>query len=273
MPEAPEMQVVAEFLDSNLPGSAILDARVLKPSVVRSLCGSLDEDLTGRKFESVQRAGKFLLIALSGERHVVINPKLTGGLQHCPSKARVQKRTCVRLKLDSGADLRYTDDRQMGQFYYVGSDQIDQVPGLSEQGPDVLDEFSFDEFTERLKGFHGEIKGILARGRVISGIGNAYADEILFDAMVYPFKRRKALSEVELRRIYNSSRLVIEESVHQVRERMGERIDHKIRDFLKVHNKGGKPCPRCGNKITELRANQRITSYCRRCQPGMLLKN
>ena len=273
MPESPELQVVAEFLDSHLPGRTILKAAVLKPSVVRSLCGSMEDDLTGRAFESVRRKGKFLLIALSGERHIVINPKLTGGLQHCPSKTRVQKRTCVRLKLDGEVDLRYTDDRQMGQFYYVGSGQVGDVPGLADQGPDALDEFSFEEFTENLRRFHGEIKGVLTRGRVISGIGNAYADEILFDAMVYPFKRRKALSEEELRRIYESSRSVIEESAEQVRERMGERLDHKIRDFLKVHNRGGEPCPRCGSKITELRANQRITSYCRRCQPGMLLKN
>ena len=273
MPEAPEMQVVAEFLDSNLPGNTILDARALKPSVVRSLCGILDEDLIGRTFESVRREGKFLLMGLSGGRQIVINPKLTGGLQHCPSKTRVQKRTCVRVKLEGGVDLRYTDDRQMGQFYYVQNGQVDDVPGFAEQGPDVLDDFSFDEFTERLKGFHGEIKGVLTRGRVISGIGNAYADEILFDAKVYPFKRRKALSNDELRRIYQSSRSVIENSIGQVRERMGDRIDHKVRDFLLVHNRGGEPCPLCGKKITELRANQRITSYCRSCQPGMLLKN
>ena len=273
MPEAPEMQVVAEFLDSHLPGKAVLDAKVLKPSVVRSLCGNLDEDLTDRRFESVRREGKFLLMSLSGERHIVVNPKLTGGLQHVPSKTRVQKRTCVRMKLEGGIDLRYTDDRQMGQFYYVQNGQVEEVPGLAEQGPDVLDDFGFDEFTDRLKGFHGEIKGILTRGRVISGIGNAYADEILFDAMVYPFKRRKALSNDELRRIYRSSRSVIENSIEQVRERMGDRIDHKVRDFLLVHNRGGEPCPRCGKKITELRANQRITSYCRSCQPGMLLKN
>ncbi len=273
MPEAPEMQVVAELLEASLPGSVILEAGALKPSVIRSLCGSLEEDLAGRTFESVRRRGKFLLISLSGERHIVINPKLTGGLQLCPTKARVQKRTCVRLKLDGGVDLRYTDDRQMGQFYYVGSRHTEDVPGLAEQGPDVLDEFSFEEFARNLKRFHGEIKGVLTRGQVISGIGNAYADEILFDAMVYPFKRRKALSEDELRRIYQSSRQVIAESVQEVRERMGERIDHKTRNFLKVHNRGGESCPRCGSRITELRANQRITSYCRRCQPGMLLKN
>ena len=264
---------MAEFLDSQLPGRTIREAAVLKPSVVRSLCGGLDEDMAGRAFESARRRGKFLLIALSGERHIVINPKLTGGLQHCPSKTRVQKRTCVRMKLDGGVDLRYTDNRQMGSSTMSRMTGWKKSPDSAEQGPDVLDDFSFDEFTQNLKRFHGEIKGVLTRGRVISGIGNAYADEILFDAMVYPFKRRKSLSEDELRRVYESSRRVIEESVEKVRERMGERTDHKVRDFLKVHNRGGQPCPCCGKKITELRANQRITSYCRSCQPGMLLKN
>ena len=272
MPEAPEMQVVAEFLRERLPGREIANANVLKP-IVRSLAGDMGEDAEGRRFESVERVGKFMLLRLSGGRSIVINPKLTGALQYCASKTRVQKRTCVRFRLDGDVDLRYTDDRQMGQFYYVGKDQVEQVPGISEQGPDVLDELGFDEFNSRLKRFHGEIKGVLTRGQVISGIGNAYADEILFAAGVYPFRRRKELTEDDLRRILACSRQVVLDAIDEVRDRMGDRIDHKVRDFLKVHNRGGEPCPSCGNKITELRANQRITSYCRRCQPGMLLKN
>ena len=272
MPEAPEMQVIAEFLRMRLPGNRIVAANVLKP-MVRSLAGDPEQDPVGRIFEAVERRGKFLLFGLSGGRHIVINPKLTGGLQYCPSHTRVWKRTCVRFRIEDDVDLRYTDDRQMGQFYYLPDDMLDQVPGLAEQGPDVLDNFSFEDFKGRLKRFHGEIKGVLTRGQVISGIGNAYADEILFAAEVYPFKRRKALSEDELRRIYDSARQVILDSIEQVRERMGDRIDHEVRDFLSVHNRGGDPCPRCGRAITQLQANQRITSYCRGCQPGMLLKN
>ena len=272
MPEAPEMQVVAEFLKERLPSRAIANANILKP-IVRSLAGDMEEDAQGRRFESVERVGKFMLLGLSGGRFIVINPKLTGALQYCASSARVQKRTCVRFRLDSDIDLRYADDRQMGQFYYVAQDQVTKVPGISEQGPDVLGGIDFDEFKGRLKRFHGEIKGVLARGQVISGIGNAYADEILFAAGVYPFRRRKELTEDELRRIHACSLQVVLAAIEDVRGRMGAKIDRKVRDFLKVHNRGGQPCPKCGNKITELRANQRITSYCRRCQPGMLLKN
>ena len=273
MPEAPELQVAVEFLGERLPGLAITEAEVLKPSVVRSLVEPLPDDAVGREFVAIARRGKFLLLSLTGGYTLVINPKLTGGVQFVPAKQRVLKKTCVRLSLSGGDDLRYVDDRQMGQFYYVPDDLVETVPGLAEQGPDVLDDFSFDDFKANLKGFSGEIKGVLTRGRVIAGIGNAYADEILFRAGVYPFKKRRALSDDELRRIHQCSREVVLDAVAQVRRRMGNQIDHKLRDFLAVHNKGGQPCPQCGNAITELRANQRITSYCRRCQPGMLLKN
>lgn len=267
------MQIAVEFLGERLPGQAITAAQVLKPSVVRSLAEPLTKDAVGREFAGIARRGKFLLLCLSGGYTLVINPKLTGGIQFVPAKQRVLKKTCVRLSLSGGHDLRYVDDRQMGQFYYMPDDLVETVPGLAEQGPDVLEDLSFDEFKAGLKGFSGEIKGVLTRGRVIAGIGNAYADEILFRAGVYPFKKRRALSDDELRRIHQCSREVVLDAMAQVRQRMGNQIDHKLRDFLAVHNKGGQPCPECGNHITELRANQRITSYCRRCQPGMLLKN
>ena len=275
MPEAPELQAAAEFLRPRLIGETVESAEIIKP-IVRAVGFDMEADAVGREFQSVERRGKFLIFALSGERRVVVNPKLTGGLQFLPAARRMQKRTCARFSLSGGDDLRYADDRMMGQFYYISADALGDVPGLTDQGPDVLDDFTFDEFRERLKRFSGEIKGVLTRGKVISGIGNAYADEILFAARVYPFKRRKALSEDELRRIHECSRQVALDALESVRERMGngiDLIDHKTRDFLKVHNRKGQPCPRCGKAISELRANRRITDYCRACQPGMLIGN
>ena len=229
--------------------------------------------MPGRSIERVERRGKFILLTLSGGRLLSINPMLTGALQYCDPKRRVYKRTCLTFALSNGKELRYIDDKQMGMVYYVSDERIKDIPRLHEQGPDALDDFTFDEFKQRLKRFHGEIKGVLTRGRVISGIGNAYSDEILFAARIYPFTRRKALSEDELRRLYEQSRKVIEDAVPMVRERMGEDIHLKVRDILQVHNKGGEPCPRCANSISQITANKRITSYCRRCQPGMLFKN
>ena len=273
MPEAPDLEVVREFLADRAVGEEIKSATVVRPSVLRPLTGELAPDVEGRRIEGVERRGKFLLLHLSGDRSLVINPKLTGAIQYCSSKDRVFKRTCITLSLPAGKELRYLDDRQMGIVYYLAKGQMDRVPGLHEQGPDVLDDYSFEEFQRRLRPFYGEIKGVLTRGRVIAGIGNAYSDEILFAAKVYPFRRKKALGSEELRAIYRSSREVVVDAIDILRGRMGENIHVKIRDFLKVHNKGGQPCPRCGNTITQVTANQRITSYCRRCQPGMLIKN
>lgn len=273
MPEAPELEVVKEFLADNLVGVEVDAVSALKPSVLRSLCGDIANDLPGRAFEGVERQGKFILFGISGGRLLAINPMLTGALQYCIPKQRVYKRTCIRFALSDGRELRYVDDKQMGMVYYVCDGQAAEIPRLHEQGPDVLDEFTFDEFKDRLKRFHGEIKGVLTRGRVISGIGNAWSDEILFAAQIYPFKRRKALSESELRRLYDESRRVVVDAIPFVRDRIGSDIHLKARDFLQVHNRGGQPCPRCGNAISQITANKRITSYCRRCQPGMLFKN
>ena len=153
------------------------------------------------------------------------------------------KRTCITLSLSTGWELRYLDDRQMGIVYYVRAKQLGQVPRLSEQGPDVLDEFSFEEFQQRLRLFHGEIKGILTRGRVIAGIGNAYADEVLFAAEVYPFRKRKALSSEELRRIYDKSREVVKEASQCSRSGWGRTSTSRYATSSRCTTRAGSPAP------------------------------
>ena len=114
---------------------------------------------------------------------------------------------------------------------------------------------------------------MLTRGQFLAGIGNAYADEVLFEAGIFPFKKRKALSDEDLRRLHLAIPTVLHNAIAVLRDRMGDDIHLKIRDFLSVHGKGGSPCPRCGGNITTIGANRRLTNYCRHCQPGMLLRN
>jgi formamidopyrimidine-DNA glycosylase len=273
MPEAPDLEVIKEFLNARVRGLVVSGATVLRPTVLRSLAGDISEDMPGRTFDEFKRRGKFLLAELSGERWLVVNPMLTGGLQYCPSSERMRKRTSVVFGLPDEMDLRYIDDRQMGKVYYTGAGQLGQIPRLDEQGPDVLEDTSLEDFRARLKHFHGEIKGVLTRGSLVSGIGNAYADEVLFAAAIGPFRKSRSLTAEEVATLHQQCRTVVEDAVAVLRERMGDRLHVKVRDFLKVHNKGGQPCPRCGGNITQLTANQVITSYCRRCQPGMLIKN
>jgi len=186
----------------------------------------------------------------------------------------VARKTCLILLLSTDKELRYFDDSQMGKVYYVDASQTKEIPNLIEQGPDVLDEkISLSELQTRFKPFRGEMKGILTRGAFISGIGNPYSDEILFTAQLFPFRKRTYLKADEVDQLYQTTLSVPKESVAILRDKMGADIHLKIRDFLQVHDKGGKPCPRCSNSIAAITANRRVTTYCRHCQPGMLLKN
>ncbi|NQW21810.1 MAG: Fpg/Nei family DNA glycosylase [SAR202 cluster bacterium] len=279
MPEAPDLEVIKEYLNANVKDAPVEYCTVLRPTVVRSLASDVAKDLTGRLLLDAERRGKFLTLRYSGGRSLVVNPMLTGAFQHCAQSVRVQKKTCVVLGIGGGMELRYLDDRQMGKVYYInngeadGDAQDDQIPQYTGLGPDVLTEISFEDFEARLKKFNGEIKGVLTRGAFISGIGNAYSDEILFAAGISPFKKCRAFKPDELRTLHTQCRKVLEEATDTLRKRMGGDIHKKVREFLKVHNKGGQPCPNCGGNISQLKANQRITSYCRKCQPGLLIRN
>ncbi len=146
MPKAPEMELVKDYLAQNLLGNEVTEVHVLKPSVLRSFQGDIHDDTIGWTFTKTTRRGKFPFLELSGDRAIVINQKLAGGLQFCPPKQRVLKRTCILLDLSGGSQLRYTDDRRMGMFYYVSNHQLNEVPGLDDQGPDVLDDIDLEDF-------------------------------------------------------------------------------------------------------------------------------
>lgn len=275
MPEAPDLAIVRAVLEERLTGAAVTAATVRKATVLRSFVpGGFAADIAGRTFAAFRRRGKFLLVTLSGGRSLVINPMLTGALQLCAPTERMQARVCLVFELASGQQLRYLDETQMGKVYYGTEEQVGGVPKLEEQGPDVLDEpLPLADFTAALKHFHGEIKGILTRGALVSGIGNAYADEILWAAQISPFRRRKELSPDELQRLHEATYRVPLEAVAVLRERVGEDIHRKVRDFLKVHGKTDEPCPRCGSPVRAITANQRLTNFCRQCQPGTLVRN
>lgn len=272
MPELPELEVVREVLQKRIVGTRIIAVQILPPGgaiVVRDLTRrGFAETLTGAALDQVARRGKFLLLTTS-TAHLAINPKLTGRIQLAkPSDKRFAK-THVMFSLSNGIELRYIDQKRMGQIYLV--DELSQVTDLAGLGPEPF-EISLEEFQTRLRKFRGEIKGILTRGEFIAGIGNAYADEILWAARLHPYRKKTQLTQKEVERLYRAMQSTLKDATEQVRKEMGEQIHLKPRDFLAVHMKTGQPCPRCGNPISLVGANQRITNFCRHCQPGGLIK-
>jgi len=275
MPELPDLTVVKEYLQQNVVGQTIVSAEMVRPTVLRDMTGEgLAEALVGRKFTEVERRGKFLVLSLdSGARYVVINPMLAGRLQHVWPQLKRRKRTYIVLSLSDGKELRYTDARSMGKFYITDDPELALGPqglGLDALSPDLTP----DVFVHQMRRHRAEIKGLLCRQSIVAGIGNAYADEILFRAGIYPFRKRTSLSDEEMKRIYWAMREVLTEATAILRERMGEDIgqEEEFRDFLQVHRRGGEPCPVCSAPISEITAQRRITSFCRRCQPGSLVK-
>ena len=273
MPEIPELEAIKGFFNEHLAGRTVAEVETRIPPVFRSPAKEFRESLPGDTFGEVHRHGKFLLFTLASDRVMAINPMLTGRFQFLDPKTKVHGKTCLRIALvDSHREFRYHDQRLMGKLYLVGTDQLGLVPNWENNGPDLLDpQLDEDAWLLRLKKYRGVIKNILTNAEFVQGIGNAYADEILWEAKINPYKKKTELDETDLRRLYTSAHAVMDWATPLVREAMvkGDILDYEERrDFMRVHRLGGKECPRCGTKISEITANQRITSFCRTCQPG-----
>ena len=277
MPELPELEIVQEVLQRRVVGATIEAVEVLPPGgpiVTRDLTQrGFEATMTHAGIATVIRRGKFLVFSIEGQDasqvYLVLNPKLMGRLQLTTPTERRHAKTHVIFTLSSGNELRYVDQNQMGQLYLVHA--LAQVPDFEKMVPEPF-AISLDEFRARLRPFRGEIKGILTRGDFIAGIGNAYADEILWAARLHPYRKRTQLTTDEIERLYRSMQSTLRQAVDQVRLEMGENIHLKPRDFLAIHMKTGEPCPRCGAAISMIGANQRITNFCRTCQPGGLIR-
>jgi len=271
MPELPDLEVIREVLDPRLAGAGVETAEVRRPLIVRNLLGGEPEaQLAGRRFLGAQRRGKFLLLPFDDGATMAINPMLLGRIRLGPPLGRHRTRDALVLRLDNGQELRYHDAKDMGKIYLVS--ELGQVPTLGELGPEATDpELSMEAFMQRMRHYPGEIKGILTNQTFVAGIGNAYADEILWHARLYPFRRRASLDAEELARLYDSTRAVLFEAIQTLRERVGVAIDVEVRDFLAVHGRAGQPCPRCGTTISQVTRDRRDTDFCRRCQPGLMV--
>lgn len=290
MPELPDLTIVAEAFHAALTGRPIEAATAPGPLAVRGTPAEL-EALRGQRVESIRRRGKLLLVELTRDR-MVLNPMLTGRLQlaapgtKLPAKAALilafgrrdgPPADCVAwtagaswMPGDAGAvEVRYRDPSQMGKVYLLPDGLERPVPGMGpgEQGPDVDDpELTLDVWRTRIRKHPGELKNLLRNQAFVAGIGNAYSDEVLHAARLLPFRKRPTLAAEEVDELYHATRSTLANAVDVLRERVPPTFEVQVRDFLAVHMKGGTPCPRCGTRISEVKAGGFVTSYCRGCQ-------
>jgi formamidopyrimidine-DNA glycosylase len=273
MPELPDLTVVAEELQARATGRTVLDATAPTPILVRATPAELAE-LVGTTLNGARRRGKFLLLAFGRDgvdmRILASNPMLAGRFWLLDGGAdKVRARTGLRLRFTDGGELRYVDREMLGKLYLVRPDALDTIPGWTEMGPDADDpSLTLEGFRQRIRRHPGELKSLLRNSHFVAGIGNAYSDEILWEARLAPLRRRSTLSMEEIDRLYAAMRSVLADASERLRTLVPPDIHLQHREFLKVHLRGGEPCPRCGRTLRQIGGDE-ATTFCRGCQPPL----
>ena len=168
---------------------------------------------------------------------------------------------------DSPIEVRIRDATRMGKVYIVPDGVTRPVAGWDELGPDADDPaLTVDVWRERIRPHRGELKNLLKDQSFVGGIGNGYSDEILWEARLAPFRKRSTLAADEVDALYAATRSVPAWAIEELRRRVPPRFEVEVRDFLRVHRKGGSACPRCGTTISEISPGGFVTSWCRTCQ-------
>jgi formamidopyrimidine-DNA glycosylase len=277
MPELPEVETMVRGLRPALAGRRLRAVLVHDPFLLH---GCDAEEFAGRlagaRVEGVERRGKWIVIALGEHRGlIVIQPRMTGGFW----LVTPDRPDHVRLTfLVDGSEqvVWYCDNRRLGKIaWYAGAEEAGRAFARS-HGPDAL-AIGRDDLLARLARTARAIKPTLMDQKVLAGIGNIYADEILFRARVHPERPARALSKAEAGRIHAAIARVLDEAIAAE----GSSFDADYRTVLgleggflaqnAVYGRGGQPCPACGAAIRKTRIAGLIgrpTHYCPRCQPA-----
>lgn len=271
MPERPDLEYVVPILDRETRGLTINAVAVRKPVVLRvTVPGMPDELLIGHRIESVTRRAHFVLFKLGGKPalEIAINPMLAGRFALDPAGSRARADVAVALSLSDGRVLRYRDDVQMGKFYVLAKGAWSKAPGLEKIGVDVLDDgaFPLEKLRELARQRRDQVKVFLMDKSAIDAFGNAYADEVLWQARIHPKTMARRLTDDELNRLHVAIVGVLRNASETIRQRQPA-LDEKLRDFLNVRGRAGEPCPRCGAKLRRARVRADDSIFCPQCQP------
>lgn len=266
MPELPDLEVIAAALAPRIVGRTVRGAEALHPAFLQSTEPPLAA-MAGRGIVGTGRRGKYLLLSLSGGLHFAVHLMRAGWVWHGPSRYAPTKSTVFRVELDDGNDVRVIEAGfpKLSRGWLLDSPESGP---LAELGLEPLDDgFTLERFRELIRGKRRQIKRLLVDQKLIAGIGNAYADEILFAARLSPFRYAHTLGEEEIRRLWESVPRVLRWAISEIRARVGEGLyQEEERSFLKVHGRAGKPCPECGEPIGEVLLGGQRTDFCPRCQ-------
>jgi len=269
VPELPDLIYIRSYLEKSLPGRTVTAVDVKQPVLVRNMLDEpLERALGGRSFAAVGGRGPFLRLAMAGDVELIINLMLAGRLQHMRRGEKPLGYLGLALALDDGTSLRLCDEKKMAKLYAARGADTDGIPRYATQGIDILSPgFTREKFGEILAAnSRRQVRVMVNDQETLSAIGNAYADEILFEARIHPKTFTGRLSPEERDRLYDAIGSVMAWGTRMVRE-AAEPIHVKVREHLKVRNRRGEPCPRCGTTIRREGVRGHDTFFCPSCQP------
>ena len=274
MPEIPDLDGYVSYFNKRLPGLSITGVEAPIAWMVRAGREEFESRLQGRIFLPVRRHGKLLIFPLeAGDYidHLVVHAMLAGRYQYVPRDTKLPRMCAWILHMDNDYDLRYFDERRMGRAYIVRDEEFaEKVPRWSEMGPDVMSpNLTEEEFVRLISKNRGMIKNIVTNERVVAGIGNAYADEVLWEARIHPFRKRTEIAPEKVAELYHAIRRTMEWASPIVAQALEEKgLPVKMyREHLRVHSRGKDAvCPRDGHRISAITSGGRETNFCRECQ-------
>ena len=268
MPELPEVETVRRSL---LPivGTRIAAVEVREPRLRRTVAQDFARRLTGCLIQGIERRGKYLLFQLSGDQALLAHLGMSGALLLQPAGTPTQTHDHVSLQLSDGRQVIFNDPRRFG-LMRVG--RLDELAEIHNVGPDPLsDTFSVSDLAALARGRKKPVKNLLMDQRALGGIGNIYANEILFRAGIRPSRQARRLTRRDLERLFAATRAVLNSairlggsSISDYRDGDGRPGYFQLR--LKVYDRAGKPCLRCQTTVRRVVHAGRSSFYCPVCQ-------
>lgn len=283
MPELPEVEVVRRGLESHVVGRTLTDVEVLHPRPVRRHPGGADsfaDLLRGRRVEAARRRGKFLWLPLDSGDALMAHLGMSGQLLVQPATAPDERHLRVRFTLDGGgsdteaAQLRFVDQRMFGGVH-VSLGGADVPAEIAHIALDPLDD-AFDDarFIADVRRRRSAVKRVLLDQRVVSGIGNIYADEALWACGIHGERPGDRLTSAQARRLLTEVRAVMHHALRQGGtsfDALYVNVNGESGYFdrsLNAYGQEGRPCGRCATPIRRVAFTNRSSFFCPRCQPA-----
>jgi formamidopyrimidine-DNA glycosylase len=272
VPELPEVETIAAGLRARVVGLVIGRVEVLLPKLLRATSAEDLEALAGAAVTGVRRRGKILILEC-GPWILLFHLKMTGRFLWAGPDVPVDGHTRLVMRFVGVRDeLRFRDVRKFGFLRLLPAKEADSCLEIRRLGPEPL-EISRPEFESRLRVRRGRVKSLLLDQRFLAGVGNIYADEMLFAAGIDPRLPASRLRPAERRRLWKAMRSVLRRAVavggSSVRDYRG--VGGEVGEFQtrhRVYGRAGRPCVRCGASVRRRVLGGRSTFSCPRCQPG-----